>query len=107
MAELGRLFRVTALPLVETPEALYLGMRPEEGQLRQGPLTVAALGADPPDRSTHFHLSLMSFDDGIARLPKVDIASEEQQKVIELTKKLNTKTLTIVEGEGLDHGLVW
>lgn len=101
---------------LDTPEALYLGMKPGQGQLRQGPLTVAALGVDPPDRSTHFHLSLMSFTDGVVRpvsspnaqrQTPLQISLDEQREVMDLAKKLNTKTLTIVEGEGLDHGLVW
>lgn len=107
MAELGSLFKLRSLPPAETPEAMYLGLRPDEGQLRQGPLTVSALNADPPDRSTHFHLSLMSLRDGVAGLPGVVIQPEEQREIMELAKKLNTKHLTIVEGEGLDHGLVW
>ncbi|MFI5386007.1 MAG: hypothetical protein ACHQ50_07785 [Fimbriimonadales bacterium] len=116
MAEMGHLFKLGPLPQVETPEALYLGMNPNQGQLRQGPLTVAALGADPPERSTHFHLSLMSVTAGIVspvstpnaqRPTPLRITPEEQRQVMDLAKKLNTKTLTIVEGEGLDHGLVW
>lgn len=107
IAELGSLFRLQPVPQVETPEAIYLGLRPNEGQLRQGPLTISALGADPPPRSTHFHLSLMSFADGVARQIKVEVAPEEQRRVMDLAKKLNTKLLTVVEGEGLDHGLVW
>src|SRR4051812_26415208 len=102
MAELGRLFKLQSMPPVETPEALYLGLNPDQGQLRQGPLTVSALGADPPERSTHFHLSLMSLEDGVARIPKVEIAPEEQREIMSLAKKLNTKSLTVVEGEGLD-----
>ena len=53
MAEMGDLVKLQPLPDVDTREALYLGMRPDEGQLRQGPLTVSTLGADPPGRSTH------------------------------------------------------
>ena len=106
VSEMGRVFKLSPVPTVETPEALYLGMRPDEGQLRQGPLTIAALGADPPPRSTHFHLSLVSFIDGIARSVRA-ITPEEQRTVLDLAKKLNTKLLTIVEGEGVDHGLVW
>ncbi len=107
VTELGELFKLSPLPDVETPEALYLGLSPGEGQLRQGPLTVAALGADPPDRSTHFHISLMSCDDSVAHAPKVQITADEQREIMQLAKKLNTNLLTIVEGEGLDHGLVW
>jgi len=125
IAEMGRLSKIGTVPDVETPEALCLGLAPDQGQLRQGPLTVAALGVDPPTRSTHFHLSLMSFADGVGRSvaagialrdhaagtrrasPAATIDADEQRAVFELAKKLNTKTLTIVEGEGLDHGLVW
>jgi 2,3-bisphosphoglycerate-independent phosphoglycerate mutase len=107
IAELGSLFKLGPMPKLETPEALYLGLRPDEGQLRQGPLTVSALGADPPERSTHFHLSLMSFSDGVAVQPNVQISAKEAAEVVALAKKLNTKALTFVEGENLDHGLVW
>ncbi|HWA84434.1 MAG TPA: hypothetical protein VG820_13415 [Fimbriimonadaceae bacterium] len=108
IAELGSLFRLQPLPTVETPEALYLGLKPGEGQLRQGPLTIAALGADPPERSTHFHLSLLSFDDGLARVPKqAEATDEEMSLLMKEAEKLNTKLLTIVTGSGLDHGLVW
>jgi hypothetical protein len=107
LAEMGRLFKLLPVPKIETPEALYLGLRPDEGQLRQGPLTVSALNADPPERSTHFHLSLMSFSDGIARLPGVEISADDQRVIFDLAKKLNGKLLTIVEGAGVDHGLVW
>ncbi|HVT12976.1 MAG TPA: hypothetical protein VHE55_11990 [Fimbriimonadaceae bacterium] len=108
IAELGRLFKLSPLPAVETPEALYLGLKPGEGQLRQGPLTIASLGADPPERSTHFHLSLISFEDGVVRVPKKPAVTEEELGILmKQTVKLNTKLLTIVEGSGLDHGLVW
>jgi len=103
----GSLSRIATLPRVETPEALYLGMGPGEGQMRQGPLTVAALGADPPSGSTHFHLSLMSFSDGVASELTVKIPPEQEQIVLSQLERLNTKTLTIVKGSGLDHGLVW
>src|SRR5690348_11422733 len=87
IAELGGIFKISAVPNVETPEALYLGLRPDEAQLRQGPLTISALGADPPDRSTHFHLSLMAFRDGIARQVALAISPEEQRQVLDLAKK--------------------
>src|SRR5690349_19183301 len=76
VTELGELFKIAPMPQVETPEAMILGLNPSQAQLRQGPLTVSALGADPPDRSTHFHLSLMSFADGVASNPKIDVAEE-------------------------------
>ncbi len=107
MAELGEVQKVPALGPIETPEAAYLGMRPEEAQIPQGPLTVAALGADPPERSTHFHLSLMGFQDGEVRQSSLLLSSEELRTVLDHVPRLNTKTLTFVEGEDRDHGLVW
>lgn len=107
LAELGDVKRVRPLPEIETPEAAWLGMRPNEGQLRQGPLTVSALGADPPERSTHFHVSLMGFADGDALpVPQV-VPDEELRLVLEKAQRLNSKTLTFLPGENLDHGLAW
>ena len=94
-------------PEVETPEALVLGLAPGEGQLRPGPLLVSAFGADPPERSTHFHLSLLQSVDGRASDSTLEVSDEELREVLEAAKKLNTKTLTLVAGEGRDHGLVW
>jgi hypothetical protein len=107
MAELGELKRISPLPQVETPEALVLGFPPDHVRLAQGPLTVAALGADPPPRSTHFHLTPMSFDNGNLAEIEWDLPGEEVDMAMERAKILNTKTLTIVAGENKDHGLVW
>jgi 2,3-bisphosphoglycerate-independent phosphoglycerate mutase len=107
MAEVGTVFKLSPLPRIETPEALYLGMGPTEAQMRQGPLTVSALGADPPERSTHFHLSLMSLVEGKVETPKVIPSGEELRLISDLLPSLNTKVLTIVAGRELDHGLVW
>jgi len=95
------------MPPVETPEALWLGMPPTDGQLRQGPLNVAALGADPPERSIHFHVTPMAFADGVATEIPFEITPEDQRVLMEAAKRLNTSLLTLVEGESLDHGLVW
>jgi 2,3-bisphosphoglycerate-independent phosphoglycerate mutase len=107
LQRLGRFCKIAGLPNVATPEALYLGLDPTEAQMAQGPLIVSALGADPPDRSTHFHLSLLSLDDGLASLPPGVPSAEEQTQLWEAMERLNTKTLTLLKGEGLDHGLVW
>jgi hypothetical protein len=104
LVEHGRLFIISPMPAVETPEALFLGMRPEEGQMRQGPLTIAALGADPPDRSTHFHLSLASLQDGSISFPEESIDPFDVARVLDMVQ---TRTLIPVIGAGTDHGLVW
>ncbi len=94
------------MPRQETPEALCLGAWPGEVALRPGPLIVSSLGADPPDRSIHFHLSLMSFVDGEARALSHLPSPEEVDVVFGLAKQLDTKSLTLLRGEGRDHGLV-
>jgi hypothetical protein len=106
-AEIGELSKVAPIPPIETPEALYLGMDPREAQLRQGPLTISALNADPPERSTHFHLSVLSFDGGALTDSPLEIPPAEAAKIAELAPRLNTRTLTFVAGEAKDHGLVW
>jgi 2,3-bisphosphoglycerate-independent phosphoglycerate mutase len=90
-----------------TPEAAWLGLRPESLTMQDGPLMVSALGADPPDTSVHFHLSLMSVDNGVASTPTVAVPAEHVKTVMEVARQLNTRKLTIVEGEGFDHALVW
>ncbi len=107
MTELGALKRLNPVPNVETPEAIWLGMKPEEGQLRQGPLTVSAFGFDPPDRSTHFHVSLLGFNDGNVLAPPEQVTAEDLNIILDQAKNLNTKSLTFLNGENTDHALVW
>ncbi len=107
IVEQSTISKIAALPDTETPEALYLGMSPTEGQLRQGPLTVAALGADPPTDSTHFHLSLMAFEDGVGKQISLEIPIEELRAIEAQFERLNTRLLTIVKGTRVDHALVW
>ncbi len=74
--------------------------------LDQGPLTVAALGWNPPEGSTHFHLSLLSLVGNVVHYPMA-LPTPKEAKVIERQLALlNTKNLTILIGEGLDHALI-
>ena len=107
LTELGTIKKVAAIPESETPEAMLVGLGPDRVTLRQGPLTVSAFGFDPPERSMHFHLSLMSFEDGIATVPTVLPTPEEEEKLLTEAKRLNTKLLTVLRGEELNHALVW
>lgn len=107
IADRGRIDRLAPTPQLETPEALLLGMSPREGQMRQGPLTIAALGADPPPRSTHFHVSVGSLKDDVVSVPKSAPTADDVAAVVAAANRLNTRDLTFVAGIGLDHGLVW
>lgn len=92
---------------LQTPEAAYLGLDPASVRLAQGPLTVAALGMDPPERSVHFHLSLMSCEDGWCRQVRHEVSPDQLRIVMDTARRLDSKRLTLVQGEGSDHGLVW
>jgi 2,3-bisphosphoglycerate-independent phosphoglycerate mutase len=106
LAELGEIRKLAQMPRQETPEALFLGARPGEIALRPGPLIVSALNADPPERSIHFHLSLLAFQEGqVGEIPTLP-TPEEWRVVLEAARRLDTKSLTLVAGEGKDHGLV-
>ncbi len=108
LPETADIFRGVLPTDVETPEAAFLGMSPREVRLAQGPLTVAAFGAEPPERSTHFHLSVMSVEGGIIHEPDSERPSADLQKRLSTTfESLKSKLLTVVPGREWDHGLVW
>jgi len=107
LAEISVISKVAASPKTITPESYLFGLPPDLIRLAQGPLTVSALGFDPPEKSTHFHLSLMSYVDGLASFPKALPTYEEVELLLSLAKKLDSRFLTTCKGEGLDHGLVW
>lgn len=107
LASESTLSRLRVLEPSETPEWASLGVNPSQSKLKHGPLTVAALGVDPPDRSVHFHASLLSANEHGLVSEAGPVAQSDLDKLWPLTGKLNTKLLMLVRGEGADHGLVW
>lgn len=103
----SNLFRLKPMPPIALTEAAWLGLDPLRYHLSQGPLTVAAFGADPPPRSVHFHLSLMTHADGQIEPIEFAVDDKEVRELLTQAERLNTRNLTIVHGAGLDHGLVW
>jgi len=104
LASRSALTRIAAVPSA-VPELQWLGLPSRD--IAPGVLTIAALNADPPDRSVHFHLSVLSLTDGrISQVPYLPTPAEQAQ-LISAAKKLETSRLSLVEGRGLDHGLVW
>ncbi len=101
LAELGRVRRLT--PINGIPEAAWLGLPPT--RIADGPLIVAALGHEPPERSIQFHLSLLGVEDGTIVSPPPPSAAEAAV-VAALLLKLNTKRITALAGPGPDHALV-
>ena len=96
----GRVRRLS--PVRGTPEAAWVGLPPLA--IADGPLVVAALKAEPPERTMQFHLSLLGLD-GVLGMPPPPSADEEAA-LRPLLKRLDTKRLTALVGEGLDHALV-
>jgi 2,3-bisphosphoglycerate-independent phosphoglycerate mutase len=107
MVEAAKVFKIHPVSQLGTPEAQYLGMNEGEADMPQGPLTVAALGADPPTPSVHFHLSLLSLSDGQVRNITHFPSADEERQIWDILQQLNTRTLTLLRGEGVDHALVW
>ncbi len=108
LEESGDVYRLSPFPPLETPEALYLGMHPSEGQMSQGPLTVAGLGADPPDRSTQFAVTPLSLiANQLTWHPEEPLAVEELNTIHKVAERLNAKRFTYVKGKGREGGLVW
>lgn len=106
MQSVAGLTRVTEAPAY-VPELAWVGLEPNSHELSQGVLAVSAFGADPPDRSVHFHLSVLSLtDDQVGALPyRLDRAEYDQ--LIAIARRLETARLKFVGGNDVNHGLVW
>jgi hypothetical protein len=102
----GALSRIRSIP-DGTPELEWIGVDPRRFPISEGVFIVAALGAEPPDRSVHFHMSLLSTDGECVREPGFMPTDEELRAIMSLAKRLETSRLKVVEGRGLDHALVW
>lgn len=89
------------------PESAWTGLDPSRFQPSAGVLAVSAFGADPPSRSVHFQLSVLSLvGDRIGR-PEFVPMPEESEAVYDALLKLETARLKLVKGRELEHGLVW
>lgn len=106
-ADRGRVMALAATGEEVTPEAAWIGLDPSTHRIAEGPLVVASFGADPPEGSVHFHLSIMSVVDGCVRATAYDVSDEDAATILEVSKRLQTSSLTIVKGLGGSHGLVW
>ncbi len=103
----GRVLALAASGSEVTLEAAWIGLDPAEHPISEGPLVVAAFGADPPEGSVHFHVSIVSVVDGCVKSLPYDVSDEDAASIVQAAKRLETSTLTLVEGQGASHGLVW
>jgi hypothetical protein len=104
LAESGSVVRLEpSSPDAERFEAL--GLDPDAFSLPLGPLWVAGLGCDPPERSVEFCLTLGSIrDDGVL----VDVPEAQgPPSLAETLARLDTRSLRLVAGLSTQHGLVW
>ncbi len=108
LTEVGQIAKLNPIHETTVPEAAFLGMNPYEIHLSQGALMVSALGFDPPERSVHFHLSLMSLDgNSVLHRLKHTVTPELSKEIMTLLKPINAPSLIVLPGMGEDHALVW
>ncbi|MBS1721600.1 MAG: hypothetical protein JSS66_01190 [Armatimonadetes bacterium] len=89
------------------PELLALGVDPDSIDIPEGPIMVAALGHDPPERSVHFCLTLGSVSEsGVLEQPS-DTSGADVAEALRFGETLSTKSLRVLQGRGRDHALVW
>lgn len=104
----SRLTRLIPTEDAAVPEAAWVGLDPSVVPLADGPLTLSALHADPPERSVQFHLSLLSCNGwGVAEAPRFSAPEPEMDSLMREAEKLSTSSMTMVKGRDFDHGLVW
>ena len=101
----GNLAKVSAA-LPTLPEAHWIGLA-NPPLLSEGVLEVSALGADPPSSSVHFCLTLMSTDGVDTSRPDFIPDAEMIEVIWKKALSLETSRLKLVQGVGIDHGLVW
>ncbi|MFM9873687.1 MAG: hypothetical protein ACKVQS_09520 [Fimbriimonadaceae bacterium] len=104
LAELGEVVRLA--PTGQCFESDLVGL-PEDVYVPKGPLIVSAFGWEPPRKSVHFELTLLSVGtDGL--LERVgSLTKKESRALAEQFPRLATRKLTPKWGEQLTHGLVW
>lgn len=104
LAELGEVIRLG--PVGRSIEAELMGL-PEDVYVPRGPLVVSAFGWEPPRKSVHFEMSLLSVGaDGLIK--KVGSVSKEEARILaEQFPRLATRKVTPKWGEQATHGLVW
>ncbi len=100
-----RVLRLAPLDQHPVAELAYFGMPPGD-PVSMGPITMAALRAEPPSNAVRFHLSVGSLTDGVIG-QTVPPRGEEQDAIFWALDKLKGKRWVPVRGRGLDHGLVW
>lgn len=85
-----------------------LGFGPEALDASEGVLIVSALGADPPEKSVHFHVQLASLgESGVVELVRDAPTEADVRELMAAAERLETDRLAIVAGQNLSHGLVW
>lgn len=105
-AEGCEIVRLRPLPDDVTREWISLGVNPAGKSIADGPLMIASMRLEPPQRSVHFRLSLASLDEFVTAKPPPP-TPEEATTLAAAVSRLETRSLTPAWRQGLDHGLVW
>ncbi len=109
ITEESEIFHISASERCAVPEAAVLGLPPGSVNLSDGALTVACLHAEPPARSVHFQVNLLSCDlDGVVTRDLQRVTHGELEEVWKVAKRLETSQLTLLPMTGTSiAGLVW
>lgn len=99
-------FRLSSYDGCEHDDLAWLGMDPRLTQFQQGPLTVAALGHEPPRNSTHYHVTPLALDDNVLTQGAFQWSDRIIDLALSACERLNTKKLTLLKGFGNNHALV-
>ncbi len=104
LGEVGEVFRLAPIGASFEAEVVGLGL---ESKIPSGPLVVAGFGWEPPNRSVHFEMSLLSVDDS-GLIHATDLLSDDECRILANEfARLETKKLFPRWGEQSTHGLVW
>lgn len=104
LAEVGETFRLAPIGASFEAEVVGLGL---DYEIASGPLVVAGFDWQPPNRSVHFEMNLLSVnEEGIVE--SVDQVTDEEARILSAEfAQLETKKLFPRWGEQTTHGLVW
>lgn len=107
LRERGRLSVLSPMNSGSLLEAAWLGLNDETYNVGAGPLTVAALKVDPPERAVSMHLNLASVVEDELQEPTYVPEITELQPLLREAARLQTNDLYLAFGERVDHGLIW
>lgn len=108
LSELGSISRLNPLTATGLTEATWLGIPDDLVKMNHGPLVIASLGVDPPNRSLQFAVTPCSLGENEVVQPLgFELSQQDFDEIWKAIKRLDTAFFTSVKGTGDSNGLVW